>query len=161
MTPLTQLLAAAALSVVICIALWQSRGVVDSKDVTVGGFVSFITAMLMLIAPIRRLADVANPITRGVAALERGLSLLGDTGQSRKGTHTADRVRGEIVLNQVSVSFSAQNRRQRSTTSACVWHRARSWRWWAPRARARQRWSTCCHVSSTAARARSRSTGMS
>jgi len=51
MTPLTQLLAAAALSVVICIALWQSRGVVDSKDVTVGGFVSFITAMLMLIAP--------------------------------------------------------------------------------------------------------------
>ena len=108
MTPLTQLLAAAALSVVICIALWQSRGVVDSKDVTVGGFVSFITAMLMLIAPIRRLADVANPITRGVAALERGLSLLGDTGAESEGTHTADRVRGEIVLNQVSVSFGAE-----------------------------------------------------
>ena len=108
MTPLTQLLAAAALSVVICIALWQSRGVVDSKDVTVGGFVSFITAMLMLIAPIRRLADVANPITRGVAALERGLSLLGDTGAEAEGTHTADRVRGEIVLNQVSVSFGAE-----------------------------------------------------
>ena len=108
MTPLTQLLAAAALSAVICIALWQSRGVVDSKDVTVGGFVSFITAMLMLIAPIRRLADVANPITRGVAALERGLSLLGDTGAESEGTHTADRVRGEIVLNQVSVSFGAE-----------------------------------------------------
>lgn len=108
MTPLTQLLAAAALSVVICIALWQSRGVVDSKDVTVGGFVSFITAMLMLIAPIRRLADVANPITRGVAALERGLSLLGDTGAESEGTHTADRVRGEIVLNQVSVTFGAE-----------------------------------------------------
>ena len=108
MTPLTQLVAAAALSVVICIALWQSRGVVDSKDVTVGGFVSFITAMLMLIAPIRRLADVANPITRGVAALERGLSLLGDTGAESEGTHTADRVRGEIVLNQVSVSFGAE-----------------------------------------------------
>ena len=108
MTPLTQLLAAAALSVVICIALWQSRGVVDSKDVTVGGFVSFITAMLMLIAPIRRLADVANPITRGVAALERGLSLLGDTGAESEGTHTADRGRGEIVLNQVSVSFGAE-----------------------------------------------------
>ncbi|WP_374670273.1 lipid A export permease/ATP-binding protein MsbA [Acidovorax temperans] len=108
MTPLTQLLAAAALSVVICIALWQSRGVVDSKNVTVGGFVSFITAMLMLIAPIRRLADVANPITRGVAALERGLSLLGDTGAESEGTHTADRVRGEIVLNQVSVSFGAE-----------------------------------------------------
>ena len=50
MTPLTQLLAAAALSVVICIALWQSRGAVDAKGVTVGGFAAFITAMTTLAA---------------------------------------------------------------------------------------------------------------
>ncbi|MBV7540590.1 lipid A export permease/ATP-binding protein MsbA [Acidovorax sp. sic0104] len=105
MTPLTQLLAAAALSVVICIALWQSRGAVDAKDVTVGGFVSFITAMLMLIAPIRRLADVASPVTRGVAALERGLALLGDTGAESGGRYCAGRVRGELALEQVTVSF--------------------------------------------------------
>jgi len=105
MTPLTQLLAAAALSVVICIALWQSRGAVDTKDVTVGGFVSFITAMLMLIAPIRRLADVASPITRGVAALERGLGLLGDTGAETGGQHRADRVKGALMLDNVTVSF--------------------------------------------------------
>src|SRR5690606_7359393 len=61
MTPTTQLLAAGALSAVICIALWQSHGS-GVSDVTVGGFASFIAAMLMLIAPIRRLADVANPI---------------------------------------------------------------------------------------------------
>ncbi|MBU0830172.1 MAG: lipid A export permease/ATP-binding protein MsbA [Gammaproteobacteria bacterium] len=105
MTPLTQLLAAAALSVVICIALWQSRGAVDTKDVTVGGFVSFITAMLMLIAPIRRLADVASPITRGVAALERGLGLLGDTGAETGGHHRTDRVKGALMLDNVTVSF--------------------------------------------------------
>jgi len=105
MTPLTQLLAAAALSVVICIALWQSRGAVDAKDVTVGSFAAFITAMLMLIAPIRRLADVASPITRGVAALERGLALLGETGAESGGTYRAERVRGELALEHVSVSF--------------------------------------------------------
>lgn len=105
MTPLTQLLAAAALSVVICIALWQSRGNVDAKDVTVGGFVSFITAMLMLIAPIRRLADVASPITRGVAALERGLALLGDTGAETGGQFRKDRAQGALELKQVTVSF--------------------------------------------------------
>ncbi len=105
MTPLTQLLAAAALSVVICIALWQSRGAVDTKDVTVGGFVSFITAMLMLIAPIRRLADVASPITRGVAALERGLGLLGDTGAETGGQHRVDRAKGALTLDNVTVSF--------------------------------------------------------
>lgn len=108
MTPLTQLLAAAALSTVICIALWQSRGSTDAHDVTVGGFVSFITAMLMLIAPIRRLADVASPITRGVAALERGLSLIGQTGTESGGSHTADRARGALELRGVSVHLGEE-----------------------------------------------------
>ncbi len=106
MTPLTQLLAAAALSAVICVALWQSRAA-GSADVTVGGFVAFITAMLMLIAPIRRLADVASPITRGVAALERGLTLLGETPAERGGTHAPAQVQGALSLREVSVAFAA------------------------------------------------------
>jgi len=105
MTPLTQLLAAAALSAVICTALWQSRAA-GANDVTVGGFVAFITAMLMLIAPIRRLADVASPITRGVAALERGLSLLGEAPAESGGTHAPAQVRGAITLRGVSVAFA-------------------------------------------------------
>ena len=111
MTPLTQLLAAAALSVVICIALWQSRGAVpvNDQEVTVGGFVAFITAMLMLIAPIRRLADVASPITRGVAALERGLNLIDKTGAETGGTFTSNRVRGELSFNDVTVAFDPEH----------------------------------------------------
>ncbi len=106
MTPLTQLLAAVALSAVICIALWQSRATgINAHDVTVGGFVAFISAMLMLIAPIRRLADVANPLTRGVAALERGLGLLGDVPAETGGQHQTDKARGAIQLTDVSVSF--------------------------------------------------------
>ncbi|MBS0391101.1 MAG: lipid A export permease/ATP-binding protein MsbA [Proteobacteria bacterium] len=108
MTPTTQLLSAGALSTVICIALWQSHGH-GAKDVTVGGFASFIAAMLMLIAPIRRLADVANPITRGVAALERGLVLLSDTPAETGGTHAADHARGAISLRGVTVSFDAEH----------------------------------------------------
>jgi subfamily B ATP-binding cassette protein MsbA len=42
----------------------------------VGSFVAFITAMLMLVAPIKHLSDVMAPITRGLAALERGLALM-------------------------------------------------------------------------------------
>jgi len=106
MTPLTQLLAAAALSTVICIALWQSRSATAAQDVTVGGFVAFITAMLMLIAPIRRLADVANPITRGVAALERGMALLGSTLAETGGTYAPSEVHGALALRDVSVAFA-------------------------------------------------------
>jgi len=104
MTPAIQLLSAAALSAVICIALWQSRDG-GAQSVSVGGFAAFITAMLMLITPIRRLADVATPITRGVAALERGLRLLEGTAPETEGAHTADRARGEIALRGVRVSF--------------------------------------------------------
>lgn len=67
-TPLTQMLAAAALSAVICIALWH-----QNNATTVGGFVSFITAMLMLVAPIKHLSEAAAPLVRGLAAVERGL----------------------------------------------------------------------------------------
>ncbi|MBP6599358.1 MAG: lipid A export permease/ATP-binding protein MsbA [Giesbergeria sp.] len=107
MTPLTQLLAAAALSTVICVALWQGRTATGQPDITVGGFVAFITAMLMLIAPIKRLADVANPITRGVAALERGMALLGDTPAEVGGSYAPTQVQGAIALQGVSVAFAA------------------------------------------------------
>ena len=105
MTPLTQLLAAGALSAVICIALWQSRGNVASQDVTVGSFVAFISAMLMLIAPLRRMADVANPITRGVAALERGLGLLQDSQPESSGHAKPSPIAGRIEFRDVSVQF--------------------------------------------------------
>ncbi|RYF39118.1 MAG: ATP-binding cassette domain-containing protein, partial [Comamonadaceae bacterium] len=108
MTPLTQLLAAGALSAVICIALWQAQAA-GTRDVTVGGFASFIAAMLMLIAPIRRLADVANPITRGVAALERGLVLLESSPAEVGGSHRTERAAGTIALRDVTVSFGSDH----------------------------------------------------
>nr|WP_246254474.1 lipid A export permease/ATP-binding protein MsbA [Comamonas jiangduensis] len=101
MTPTTQLMAAVALSAVICIALWQGR----SENVTVGSFVAFISAMLMLIAPLRRMADVANPITRGVAALERGLALMEDSDAEQSGSKRPVKVQGHIELRNLSVSF--------------------------------------------------------
>ena len=107
-TPLTQLLAAVALSAVICIALWQSQGAMANREVTVGGFVAFIAAMLMLIAPIRRMADITSPITRGVAALERGLALLDEAGTESGGSYATARVQGAITLQDVSVRFDPE-----------------------------------------------------
>jgi ATP-binding cassette, subfamily B, bacterial MsbA len=104
MTPLTQIMAAIALSLVLVIALVQSRDV--DSGATVGGFVAFITAMLMLIAPIKRLADVANPITRGLAALERGLGLMHDAPEESQGQHSVPRVKGAIEWRDVSVQFT-------------------------------------------------------
>jgi subfamily B ATP-binding cassette protein MsbA len=86
MSPLTQLMAAIALSTVLVVALIQSR--TGTQGATVGGFVAFIAAMLMLVSPIKRLADIATPITRGLAALERGLRLLEEVHIETEGTST-------------------------------------------------------------------------
>ncbi len=99
-TPLTHMLAAAALSLVICIALWQSR-----DGITVGTFASFITAMLMLIAPIKRLSEVANPISRGLAAVQRAIDLIEKTPAEAGGTFAPERARGRIELESVSVRY--------------------------------------------------------
>lgn len=103
MTPLTQLLAAAALSTVISVALWQS----SANDVTVGGFVGFVTAMLMLITPLRQLADMAGSITRGIAALERALELIEDIPQQVGGSHQA-RAEGRLQWRDVWVQYEGQ-----------------------------------------------------
>ena len=103
MTPMTQMLAAVALSAVISVALIQSV----SSDTSVGGFVAFVTAMLMIIAPIRQLSEVATPITRGLVALERGLALIEATPSEIGGSFSKERASGDIQFSQVSVQYSA------------------------------------------------------
>jgi subfamily B ATP-binding cassette protein MsbA len=71
----------------------------------VGGFVAFITAMLMLVSPIKHLSDVMAPITRGLAAIERGLDLIDLTPTEQGGTHSVERARGEIELHGVGLRY--------------------------------------------------------
>jgi subfamily B ATP-binding cassette protein MsbA len=101
MTPVTQILAACALSAVITAALWQS----GTGGTSVGGFVAFITAMLMLVAPIKHLSDVMAPITRGLASVERALDLIAQSPVERGGSHDGGRARGEIRFEGVSLRY--------------------------------------------------------
>ncbi|MBS7807085.1 lipid A export permease/ATP-binding protein MsbA [Variovorax sp. PCZ-1] len=81
--PITQILAAVALSAVITAALWQNA----TTGTSVGGFVAFVTAMLLLITPLRALSEIAGNLTRGLTALERGLDLLEHTPQETSGSY--------------------------------------------------------------------------
>ena len=101
MSAITQVLAAVALSAVISIALMQSA----ESTTTVGGFVAFVTAMLLLIAPIKSLSDAATPITRGLAAVERGLDLMHLTPDETSGSFATQRALGNIEFSHVSVSY--------------------------------------------------------
>jgi subfamily B ATP-binding cassette protein MsbA len=104
-TPITHMLAASALAMVICVALWQSR-----EGTTVGTFAAFITAMLMLIAPIKRLSEAANPIARGLAAVQRVRELVEHTAPETSGTHAVARAEGCVSLRGVRVEYPGAGR---------------------------------------------------
>ena len=101
-SPITQLIAAVALSGVIMMALSQSAG----DGATVGAFVAFITAMLMLVAPLKHLSDSVGPLTRGMAALERGIDLIEHSPEEQGGSFApAERVRGAIEFRAVGLNY--------------------------------------------------------
>ena len=100
--PLVQLLAGGALAVIIYLATQQS----SAGEITVGEFVSFITAMLMLTTPLKRVTGVNEPLQRGLAAAESVFELIDRQGESDPGTLTITRARGEIGFEDVVFAYS-------------------------------------------------------
>jgi ATP-binding cassette, subfamily B, bacterial MsbA len=99
--PIIHLSAAIALAVIISIALGQTNGGTG----TAGGFVSFITAMLLLLAPMKRLADVNAPLQRGLAAAESVFTLVDEAEEHDEGREVLGRARGEIRFERVGFRY--------------------------------------------------------
>ncbi|MCX7176851.1 MAG: lipid A export permease/ATP-binding protein MsbA [Proteobacteria bacterium] len=99
--PLTQVASATALAIIIYVALLQSA----DSHITVGGFVAFITAMLMLLSPVKHLTEVNAPLQRGLTAAENIFGLLDQPPEEDLGTTVLPRVRGEIRFEQVNFSY--------------------------------------------------------
>jgi subfamily B ATP-binding cassette protein MsbA len=103
--PVTQIMAACAVAAVIVIALIQSsRG-----EATVGGFVSFITAMLMLLAPLKHLAEVSGPLQRGLAAAEAVYGLIDSEPERTTGRTLAQRASGRLDFVGLSFAYPGQS----------------------------------------------------
>jgi len=99
--PMTQMCAAIAMSVVVSIALLQSQ----SNQTTVGGFAAFITAMLMLLAPLKHLADINGPLQRGLAAAEGIFEIIDKPLEPDTGTRTLARAQGAVRFENVSFRY--------------------------------------------------------
>ena len=104
--PIVQMVAAIALAVVVYLATLQS----NADEVTVGGFVSFIMAMLMLTAPLKRLTGVSEYLQRGLAAAESVFTLLDTLGETDEGKVAAGRVRGELHFDNVQFTYAQDAR---------------------------------------------------
>jgi ATP-binding cassette, subfamily B, bacterial MsbA len=104
--PVVQFVAAVALATIIFLATQQSH----ADEVTVGGFISFVTAMLMLTAPLKRITSVNEPLQKGLAAAESVFALLDRDVEQDRGTVTIRRARGEIRFDGVSFGYDDSGR---------------------------------------------------
>jgi subfamily B ATP-binding cassette protein MsbA len=103
-TPVTHLLAAAAMAVIVYVALQESL----AARATVGEFASFFTAMLMLFAPIKHLTQVNSALQRGLAAAESVFGMIDSPVEEDRGTVALARARGDIAYENVSFTYETR-----------------------------------------------------
>jgi ATP-binding cassette, subfamily B, bacterial MsbA len=104
--PMVQVFAAVAVAIIISVAIQQSA----ENRFTVGEFVAFITAMLMLLAPLKHLSDVNAPVQRGLAAAERVFGLMDEAPEDDTGTVEVGRARGHIRYEHVGFAYPQASR---------------------------------------------------
>lgn len=90
--PITQFINSFSVSVIIMIALAQ----VGDGGMTVGGFASFITAMLMTLTPLKHLAAVNGPLQRGLAAGTTVFGIIDATPEREGGVVLRERAKGRL-----------------------------------------------------------------
>lgn len=104
--PVVQLLAAVAVAVVVYYATLQAQ----SDATTVGSFVSFLAAMLLLTPPLKRLTGVSEYLQRGLAAAESVFALLDEQTEKDDGKTDLKRARGDISFRNVGFRYPRVDR---------------------------------------------------
>jgi subfamily B ATP-binding cassette protein MsbA len=97
--------ASIALSGVLLVALFQS----SMAETTVGGFVAFVTALILIISPLKHLADLNQPLQRGIAAADMIFKLMDqpiEEDQTRQsGAIRISKSKGDLEFKNVQFSY--------------------------------------------------------
>jgi len=99
--PIVQLIASVATAIVIFYILGQVR----ADATTIGGFVSYLAALLMLTAPIKRITGMMEHLQRGLAACESVFGLIDEPAERDSGTRELRSVQGRIVFDNVCFKY--------------------------------------------------------
>ncbi len=100
-TPIVQLLAVLALSVVIYLATLQSR----AGAISVGSFVSLFGAMALMFTPIRRLTRINEKLQMGLAAAESVFGLVDEKPEQNLGSRVVGRAQGNVEFRNVRFTY--------------------------------------------------------
>src|SRR5882724_12167672 len=104
--PLMQIVVSMVLALIIYLAVRQAA----TDKATVGDFVSFLTALLLIFQPLRRLTGASQTLQRGLAAAESVFRLIDEDPERDAGTAEIGRVKGRIEFRAVSFSYPGSAR---------------------------------------------------
>lgn len=105
-TPLTQLIFMSGVSIVLGFAMFQiSQGLI-----TMGDFVTFLAALLLLMPPLRNLSGVNAGFVMMAVAAESIFSILDDKDEEDKGTVELKECRGDFIFDHVSLRYPNADR---------------------------------------------------
>lgn len=99
--PVVQLVAALGVALVVYIATQQAQ----RGELTVGGFVSYMIAMLMIFGPVKRLTGVNEQLQRGLAAAEVVFELIDHDTEIDTGTHVMGRAQGALEFRNITLAY--------------------------------------------------------
>ncbi len=80
---------------------------VFTREMRVDEFMAFLTALLLLTAPLRRLIGVFGPLQQGIAAGASVFEVLDTPLEDEGGERQVQRARGEVEFRNVSFSYTA------------------------------------------------------
>lgn len=115
-SPLIQFITAIALATIIYIAIGKS----SVGEMDVGEFMSFFTAMAMLLTPLKRLARVNEHLQKGLAASESVFQILDHPIETDTGTEKLDKARGEIEFRNVSFQYEGGDKNALNNISLTI-----------------------------------------
>ncbi len=99
--PVVQFVAAIGLAGVLYFAISQ----VQTRAMRVDDFMSFLTALLLITAPLRRLVNVFGPLQQGIAAGASVFAVIDMASEGEGGQHSVTRARGDIEYRGVGFTY--------------------------------------------------------
>ncbi len=101
-SPISQVLAAIAVGVIVWVALAQSH----AGSLDLGTFASYVVALLTLLERIKSLSGINAAIQRGLAAAESIFALLDRDAEPDTGTVGLERSRGELRFERIALRYA-------------------------------------------------------
>ncbi|HET8585499.1 MAG TPA: lipid A export permease/ATP-binding protein MsbA [Casimicrobiaceae bacterium] len=105
-SPISQILAAIAVGVIVWLALAQSH----SGQLDLATFSSYVVALLTLLERLKSLSGINAAIQRGLAAAESIFGLLDRDVEPDEGTVTLDRAAGQLRFDRISLRYGGSER---------------------------------------------------